>query len=171
MLKKFPFLGILSVPIGAWIGALYPLWWTIVGSVGARVSILITSTKRFATISARIPLIVITTFTSTRCIRDRPDAVFSLTWVGSPIGRIVIIIIRIGISRCEIYWITRISNCISRSIIVIVVVLVVMMKPMTTYARWLIIVSCCINTQNSSNHDWKYDCKKCNEVFHKRSWK
>jgi hypothetical protein len=62
--------GILSIRVNTWIGTLYPLGWTVVSAVGARVAVLIASAKWLTTITVRIPLIVITAFASARCIWD-----------------------------------------------------------------------------------------------------
>ena len=157
-----------SLPVRTWIRALYPLWWTVVGAVGARVAVLITSAKWLTTITVRIPLIVITTFTSAGCIWDWPYTIFSLARRGCPIRCIAIIVV---IGRWSVVGrYARIGDGMPWGRIV-VIARIVMMEIASLNTRWLIVVACCIYIKNSSNHNWKHDREKCNEVFHKRSWK
>lgn len=160
--------GILSVPIGAWVRAFYPLWWTVVGAVGARVAVLIASAKWLTTITVRIPLIVITTFASARCVRDWPYTIFSLTRRGCPISHIAIIVV-IGrwvvINRCKVGGYTRIGDgvCWSR---VVVAARIGMMKMASLNTRWFIIVSCGIRSEYASKkYSNKGDSKGDNGKF------
>lgn len=156
--------GILSIRVNTWIRALYPLWWTVVGAVGARVSILITSAKWLTTITVRIPLIVITTFASARCIWDWPYTIFSLARRGCSIRCIAIIVIIIG--RWSVVGRhARICKSISWNWIVVIARIGVM-KMASLNTRWLIVVSCGIHSEYASKkYSNKGDSKGDNGKF------